>query len=61
LETFFEVGGQRTLLKGGGDFGLGSALASRILRLFNGQVSVRNGADRGLVLDSSLPTLGDPL
>jgi DNA-binding response OmpR family regulator len=56
LETFFEVGGQRTLLKGGGDFGLGAALASRIIRLFNGSVSVRNGLERGLVMELSLPT-----
>ena len=56
LETFFEVGGQRTLLKGGGDFGLGAALASRIIRLFNGSVSVRNGPERGLVMELSLPT-----
>ena len=55
LETFFEVGGQRTLIKGGGDFGLGAALASRILRLFNGHVSIRNGTDNGLVIDSFLP------
>ena len=57
LETFFDVGGQRTLLKGGGDFGLGSALAKRILRLFNGRVSVRNGADKGLVVAISLPII----
>jgi two-component system sensor histidine kinase/response regulator len=55
LETFFDVGGQRTLLKNGGDFGLGSALASRILRLFNGKVSIRNAAVKGLILESSLP------
>ncbi len=54
LETFFDVGGQRTLLKGGGDFGLGAALASRILRLFNGRVSVCNGPDKGLVMEASL-------
>ena len=57
LETFFDVGGQRTLLKGGGDFGLGSALASRILRLFNGRVSVRNGTGKGLVVSISLPVI----
>ena len=56
LETFFDVGGQRTLLKGGGDFGLGAALASRILRLFNGGVTLRNGPARGLCMDISLPT-----
>ncbi|MEI7947228.1 MAG: hybrid sensor histidine kinase/response regulator [bacterium] len=55
LGTFFEVGGQRTLIKGGGDFGLGAALASRILRLFNGQVSIRNDADKGLIIASILP------
>jgi CheY-like chemotaxis protein len=55
LETFFDVGGQRTLIKGGGDFGLGAALASRILRLFNGQVSIRNDADKGLIMASFLP------
>ena len=50
------MGGQRTLLKGGGDFGLGAALASRILRLFNGGVTLRNGPARGLCMDISLPT-----
>ena len=55
LATFFEVGGQRTLIKGGGDFGLGAALASRILRLFNGQVLIRNDADKGLIIESVLP------
>lgn len=55
LSTFFDVGGQRTLLKGGGDFGLGAALASRVLRLFNGQVSIRNSEDKGLVMESYLP------
>ncbi|MEI8038094.1 MAG: hybrid sensor histidine kinase/response regulator [Verrucomicrobiota bacterium] len=59
LETFFEVGGQRTLLKGGGDFGLGAALASRIIRLFKGHLSVRNGPGRGLVIEISLP-VDDP-
>jgi len=60
LEMFFEVGGQRTLLKGGGDFGLGAALASRILRLFNGQVTVRNGAPQGLLMEISLPLYPPP-
>jgi DNA-binding response OmpR family regulator len=55
LATFFDVGGQRTLIKGGGDFGLGAALASRILRLFNGQVSIRNSEDKGLIMESYLP------
>ena len=56
LETFFEVGGQRLLFKEDGDFGLGAALAVRIVRLFNGRLSVRNGAEKGLVLDLMLPT-----
>jgi two-component system sensor histidine kinase/response regulator len=55
LETFFEVGGQRVLLKGGGDFGLGAALASRIIRLFRGQVGVRNGP--GLLMEATLPII----
>lgn len=55
LATFFEVGGQHTLLTPGGDFGLGAALASRIIRLFNGSVSIQNGERKGLVLDISLP------
>jgi len=55
LETFFDVGGQRMLFKGGGDFGLGTALASRILRLFNGGVTVRNGNKLGIVMEISLP------
>ncbi len=55
LETFFEVGGQRTLLKEGGDFGLGPALARRILELFGGKASVRNGDERGIVLEVLVP------
>lgn len=57
LEMFFEVGGQRTLVKGGGDFGLGATLARRILRLFSGLVTVRNGEAGGFVLEISLPVL----
>ena len=55
LETFFEIGGQRELLKEAGDFGLGAALASRIIRLFHGSVTVRNGVRRGLVINVSFP------
>ena len=55
LATFFKVGGQRMLLKSGGDFGLGVALASRIIRLFNGHIAVCNGAERGIVIEISLP------
>ncbi len=55
LETFFEVGGQRELLKGAGDFGLGATLASRIIQLFHGSVTVRNGSQGGLVIQIALP------
>jgi len=58
LATFFEVGGQRTLLKSGGDFGLGAALASRIIRLFNGQIAVCNSANQGIVIEIALPVYG---
>ncbi len=55
IETFFDVGGQRALLKGGGDFGLAPALACRIVQLFNGRVAVRNGESRGIVMEVLLP------
>jgi len=55
LETFFEVGEQRTLLKNGADFGLGPALAYRIVQLFDGSVSVGNGADDGVAIEVRLP------
>ena len=57
IETFFDVGGQRVLLKGGGDLGLGCALAACVIRLFHGNVSVRPGLDQGLVIEFSLPTI----
>jgi DNA-binding response OmpR family regulator len=55
LATFFEIGGQRTLLKGGADFGLGPALAERIFRLFEAVLTVRNGAQTGIVIEARLP------
>jgi DNA-binding response OmpR family regulator len=58
LETFFAAGGRRDL-PSAGDGGLGPALASRILRLFKGSVTVRNGPERGVVLEIVLPTV-DP-
>ena len=57
LNTFFEVGGQRKLLKPGGDLGLGSALAKRVISLFGGTVDISNGPQRGVVIEVSLPTL----
>ncbi len=55
LDTFFEVCGQRTTLKGGGDFGLAPVLAQRIIRLFEGECSVRNGQSSGIVIEIKLP------
>lgn len=55
LDTFFEVGGQRALLKSGADYGLGPALAQRIVQLCNGDVTVRNGDQRGIVIGIRLP------
>jgi two-component system, sensor histidine kinase and response regulator len=55
LNSFFDVGGQRTVLKGSGDLGLGPALACRIIQLFNGNVSVSNGRGKGIVIEITLP------
>lgn len=55
LNSFFEVGGQRTTLKGRGDLGLGPALACRIIQLFNGDISVNNGKEKGIVISLILP------
>jgi len=55
LDSFFGVCGQRTLLKGGGDFGLAPVLAERIFNLFEGECSVRNGTSCGIVIEIRLP------
>jgi two-component system sensor histidine kinase/response regulator len=55
LDTFFGVCGQRTLLKGGGDFGLAPVLAERIFNLFDGECFVRNGVSCGIVIEIRLP------
>jgi DNA-binding response OmpR family regulator len=57
LATFFDIGEQRTLHKGGADFGLGPALAFRILQLFDGTAAVRNGETEGIVIEVRLPCL----
>lgn len=57
IETFFEVGGQRMLVHGGGDFGLGPALAARIVELLKGRVSIANGSRRGIVIKVVLPVV----
>lgn len=54
-DTFFDVGGQRKLFKGGGDFGLGAALALRIVKLFQGSITVENGEQQGLAMTCILP------
>ena len=61
LDTFFAVGGQRALLKSGGDYGLGPALASRIIQLFSGRITVRNGAEQGILIETWLPTGSNPV
>ena len=55
IEALFDVGGQRAAVRGGGDVGLAPALASRIVRLFEGRVTAR--AERGcsVVIDVALP------
>ncbi len=55
LLTFFNVGGQRTLLKGGGDFGLSPVLARKIIELFSGTCTIRNGNPCGLVMQIQIP------
>jgi len=55
LETFFAVGGQRTLLSPGGDWGLGPPVAQRILSLFHGHATARNRAPSGVCIRISVP------
>lgn len=57
LATFFEIGGQRTLLKGGADYGLGPVLAYRIIQLFEGMAAIRNGDSGGIVVEVRLPRI----
>jgi DNA-binding response OmpR family regulator len=57
LDTFFDICEQRTLHKGGADFGLAPALAFRILQLFDGTATVRNGETEGIVIEVRLPLL----
>ena len=55
LEHFFEVGGQRTLVKSNGDIGLSAALARRIIRLVGGSISVYNQQNIGFEIEIKLP------
>ena len=57
LESFFDVGGQRSLIAPGGDFGLRTALAAHIVELFNGRVSVSNGKKGGIVIEAIFPAI----
>ena len=54
LATFFDIGGQHTLCRGGADFGLGPALANKVIHLFDGKTSVSNDKTR-FVIEILLP------
>lgn len=54
IATFFDIGGQHTLCRGGADFGLGPALANKVIHLFDGKTSVGN-AQENFVIEISLP------
>lgn len=58
LATFFDVGGQQSLLRGGADYGLAPALARRIVHLFNGTIGIENGAGKGVRITASFLSLG---
>lgn len=58
LATFFDIGGQHTLCRGGADFGLGPALANKVIHLFDGKTSVGNDKTR-FVIEILLPLLPD--
>jgi signal transduction histidine kinase len=60
LASFFEIGGQRTLFKGGADFGLSPVLSSRIVQFFGGDVFVRNAERDGFAIEVVLPLQGEP-
>jgi len=57
LVTFFDVGGQQSLLRGGADYGLAPALARQIIHLFDGSLSVENGTSSGIRITASFPIL----
>lgn len=56
LATFFDIGGQHTLCRGGADFGLGPALANKVIHLFEGKTSVSNDKTR-FVIEILLPLI----
>ena len=56
LATFFDIGGQHTLCRGGADFGLGPALANKVIHLFDGKTSVSNDKTR-FVIEILLPLI----
>lgn len=59
LASFFEVGGQIELLKGGGDFGLRPALANAILQMMKGDVRVENSSEKGIIVEVRLPVMNE--
>lgn len=52
--TFFDIGGQHTLCRGGADFGLGPALANKVIHLFGGKTSLGNDQEN-FVIEIILP------
>jgi DNA-binding response OmpR family regulator len=55
LDTFFEVCGQRDRFATWGDFGLRPALGRRIIRMFGGEVEIRNLEAIGVEIAVTLP------
>lgn len=58
LATFFDVGGQQSLLRGGADYGLAPALARKIVHLFSGSVVIANGDAHGVRITVSFKPFG---
>lgn len=55
LATFFDVGGQQSLMRGGADYGLAPALARQIIHLFDGTLKIENGTPKGIRITASFP------
>lgn len=56
LVSFFDLGGQRIQIRGGGDFGLAPVLAARILDLLGGSCTVSNRmGEQQLEIGVSIP------
>jgi len=58
IDSFFHTFGQKNLYRGGGDFGLGPALAKSIINLLNGSIAVRNqNNENGFVIEIYFPVI----